>query len=260
MIKYFCSSDIHSFYTEWMLALKSKGFDANNPEHKIIVCGDLLDRGDESAECINFMKKLVSEDRAVYIRGNHEDLLMNCCKNLGKVHIGSHHISNGTIKTISHILGISEYDVLCGIWDSKDYVEKVQPVLDFITDNSVDYYEIGDKVFVHGWIPTSITSEEDLTMCVSKDWREGDWNSARWENGMEMYNFGITIPDKTIVCGHWHTSYGHKVLTKKCKTEFGPDACFDELILNGIISLDACTAYTHKVNVIVIDEEGNVLE
>ena len=47
MIKYFCSSDVHSFYTEWMLALASKGFDINNPEHKIIVCGDLFDRGDE---------------------------------------------------------------------------------------------------------------------------------------------------------------------------------------------------------------------
>ena len=61
MIKYFCSSDIHSFYTEWMLALKSKGFDANNPDHKIIVCGDLLDRGHESIECINFMKNMIIE-------------------------------------------------------------------------------------------------------------------------------------------------------------------------------------------------------
>ena len=68
MIKYFCSSDIHSFYTEWMLALNSKGFDINNPEHKIIVCGDLLDRGDETVECIEFMQRLVSENRAIYIR------------------------------------------------------------------------------------------------------------------------------------------------------------------------------------------------
>ena len=44
-MKYFVSSDIHGFYDEWILALKNKGFDIKNPNHKIIICGDIFDRG-----------------------------------------------------------------------------------------------------------------------------------------------------------------------------------------------------------------------
>lgn len=256
MIKYFCSSDIHSFYTEWMLALASKGFDINNSEHKIIVCGDLFDRGDESIECFEFMKKLTAEGRAIYVRGNHEDMLFDCCKTLHRC-TGSHHVSNGTVKTVSHFLGLTEAEVLCNLWNSREFNEKVQPLLDFIAVNAVDYYKLGNTVFVHGWVPTG--SNVDGTYCIKDWWREGNWKQARWANGMEMYYFDITIPDKTIVCGHWHTSYGHKLLSKTCETEFGPDACFDELILKGLVALDACTAYTHKVNVVIFDEEGNLV-
>ena len=53
-MKYFVSSDIHGFFDEWQNALKDKGFDLNNPEHKIILCGDLFDRGSQPKEIINF--------------------------------------------------------------------------------------------------------------------------------------------------------------------------------------------------------------
>lgn len=259
MIKYFCAGDIHSFYDEWMTALTQKGFDINNKEHHVIVCGDLLDRGPKSIECIQFMKQLQSEDRAVYVRGNHEDLLFDCCYELG-TRIGSHHRSNGTVRTISHLLGISEYDVLCRVWGSEEYNMKVQPVLDWIHSTSKNFFELGSTVFVHGWVPTTITSEDDHTMRVAPNWRAGDWRSARWENGMEMFHFNIMPPDiTTVVCGHWHTSYGHCVITKTCKTEFDSDACFDPFIQPGIVAVDACTAYTHKVNVVIFDEEGNLI-
>lgn len=38
MKKYFVSSDIHSFFPQWIKALESHGFDRNNDEHIIIVC------------------------------------------------------------------------------------------------------------------------------------------------------------------------------------------------------------------------------
>ena len=56
-MKYFVSSDIHGFFNEWQNALKDKGFDLNNPEHKIILCGDLFDRGSQQKEIINFVLK-----------------------------------------------------------------------------------------------------------------------------------------------------------------------------------------------------------
>ena len=53
-MKYFVSADVHGFFNEWKFALKEKGFDINNSEHKIIVCGDLFDRGAQAKELQTF--------------------------------------------------------------------------------------------------------------------------------------------------------------------------------------------------------------
>ena len=42
--KIFAISDIHGFYTEMITSLKESGYDEDNPEHLLIVCGDKFDR------------------------------------------------------------------------------------------------------------------------------------------------------------------------------------------------------------------------
>ena len=79
-MKYFVSADIHGFYDEWITALKEKGFDINNPEHKIIVCGDLFDRGRQPKQIIDFI--LSTKDKFILIRGNHEDLMEDMIKKI----------------------------------------------------------------------------------------------------------------------------------------------------------------------------------
>ena len=259
MKKYFVSSDIHSFYDEWIRELTNMGFELHNPDHHIIVCGDIFDRGNQSVEVYEFVKTLIDLNRFIYIRGNHEDLLFECCAQLGKRDVGYHHISNGTVKTISHFLGISDYDVLCTCYRVSDYENKVEPVLQFIRDHALDYYELGNFVFVHGWIPLSRKSEHDCTQVVSDNWRDGRWGDARWLNGMECAHFGLTIPGKTVVCGHWHTSWGHSRYHNE-GGEWDPNTCnMYPYVDEGIIALDACTAYSHMVNVITIeqDKSGN---
>ena len=59
---------------------------------------------------------------------------------------------------------------------------------------------------------------------------------------------------KTIVCGHWHCSYGHREFEGN-GSEFGEDADFSPYYGKGIIVLDACTAVSGKVNVIVLEDE-----
>ena len=76
MKKYFISSDIHSFLYVMEKELKKKGFDERNPEHILIICGDLFDRGKETVKCLNFVCKMLKQDRVICIGGNHEDLLM----------------------------------------------------------------------------------------------------------------------------------------------------------------------------------------
>ena len=52
--------------------------------------------------------------------------------------------------------------------------------------------------------------------------------------------------------GHWQYSTGWAA--KGIGSEFGDDACFDVCEHNGCIGLDACTAWSHKVNVLVVED------
>ena len=78
----------------------------------------------------------------------------------------------------------------------------------------IDYYKTTHYVFTHGWIPCTpvrIASNKMEYVPVT-DWRNADktmWDKARWINGMEAAHAGIIEPTKTIVCGHWHCSFGH---------------------------------------------------
>ena len=58
MKEYFVVADVHSFYDEMMAALTNEGFDVNNPDHIVINCGDMMDRGPKSREMLDFFYNL----------------------------------------------------------------------------------------------------------------------------------------------------------------------------------------------------------
>jgi hypothetical protein len=100
----------------------------------------------------------------------------------------------------------------------------------------------------------SIEIDRENYKTVWKMATEEDWAKARWYNGMEIAcGMKKILPDKTIVCGHVNTSFGHTHYEKK-GSEFGPKADFSPFYAEGIIALDACTAFSGKMNCIVIDD------
>jgi len=64
-MKYFVSSDIHGFYSEWIKALEEKQFNIEDPEHKLIVLGDLFDRGSEAKALQTFVMDLIERDKII---------------------------------------------------------------------------------------------------------------------------------------------------------------------------------------------------
>lgn len=254
MSKYFVVSDVHSFYSELMVALNEKGFEKDNKEHKLIVCGDLLDRGNETVQLFEFIKELNTQGRLIYIKGNHEDLLQQCMDSIKNgQYIGRHHFYNGTVKTICQFCGQSEWIIYDPTWRNK-ICETMQPILDFINENCVNYAEIGDYVFVHGWIP----SYEHLNNFRNAN--EDDWYQARWLNGMDMWrNPKNRVDGKTVVVGHYHCSWGWSHIRQKRKefpqkNQKGWEKSFEPFVDKGIIAIDACTAYSGIVNVLVVEE------
>ena len=141
-MKYFVSGDIHGFYDEWQNALKDKGFNLDNPEHKIILCGDLFDRGNQPKEIIEFVLK--HKDKVILIRGNHEDLMEQMIERNSSDY-GD--LCNGTAQTIVDLYPewqISEFDL-------KKIAKETR--LQEVLDMCIDYYETKHYIFVHGWIP-----------------------------------------------------------------------------------------------------------
>ena len=252
-MKYFCVSDIHSFFKELITALDNAEFEEDNPEHILCVLGDLFDRGDETVQLFEFIKDLQSKNRLIYIRGNHEDLLRDCVNELraGRVP-SSHHFSNGTVKTICQFCGENEW-IIYNPTFRDEICETMQPVLDFIDENCVDYYEVGNYILTHGWLPTYSHLDN------FRDADESDWKSARWLNGMEMWtNPKNRIDGKTVIVGHWHCSWGWSHICQKRK-EFPSknrkdwQKSFEPFVDDGIIAIDACCAYSGKINCIVLE-------
>ena len=240
-MKYFVSGDIHGFYDVWQNALKDKGFDLNNPEHKIILCGDLFDRGNQPKEIIDFVLK--HKDKVILIRGNHEDLMEQMIERNSSDY-GDH--CNGTAQTIVDLYPewqISEFDL-------KKIAKKTG--LQEVLDMCVDYYETKHYIFVHGWIPII-----ENCYLYDSEWRTARkerWQKARWANPVEMYRYEIYEPNKAIVCGHWHCSALWHEQNPDEYEEFGDKANFEPFITKNMIAIDACTAYSQEVNVVVLYE------
>lgn len=240
-MKYFVSSDIHGFYDVWQNALKDKGFNLDNPKHKIILCGDLFDRGSQPKEIIEFVLK--HKDKVILIRGNHEDLMEQMIERNSSDY-GD--LCNGTAQTIVDLYPewqISEFDL-------KKIAKETR--LQEVLDMCVDYYETTHYTFVHGWIPIV-----ENCYLYDSNWRTARkecWEKARWANPVEMYRYEIYEPNKTIVCGHWHCSALWHEQNPDEYEEFGDKANFEPFMTKNMIAIDACTTYSKRVNVLIINE------
>lgn len=263
-MKYYVVSDVHGYCTHLKKALGDAGFFGDTEPCKLIVCGDLLDRGDEARELVDFMKELKDEGRLIYILGNHEQLLVECMQQIARGEIYaiaggmSHHRSNGTWDTLIQISGLTESEAY---GNPNELIRRVRGSVFYreLLPFGVDYFETERYVFVHGWIPYIIETDGFVAKRIyDPDWRDADsdgWRRARWSNGMELScKYRINEPDKTVVCGHWHASYGHSRFENK-GTEWGRDADHSPFFGDGIIAIDGCTAVSQSVNCIVIDDK-----
>lgn len=252
MPKFFVFSDVHGFYDEFVKALDEAGYDKNNPEHWLISCGDNFDRGDSNAEMLDF---LLNSEQTILIKGNHEDMLMDA---LNRGFSKRNDIHNGTDKTIWQLSNdLCEFD---------SAYDKVSPLF----NKMLNYFETDNYIFVHGWIAVSCFEDYPhlaryRTYKYNPKWRkadEKDWAEARWLNGMQLAYEGIIEENKTIVCGHFHTTWGkaryHRPagdLKGNDYYEFGEGADFSPYYDKGIIAIDGCTAFSGRVNILVIEDE-----
>lgn len=262
-MKYYVVADVHGYLDLLKAALQEAGFFDETEPCKLIVCGDLLDRGPQANEMVAFLMELMKKDQLIYILGNHEDLLVQCLQEIasGRAYEiasgASHHYRNKTWNTLLQLSGMNEIEAYYNFYElirrvrGSDFYQKLLP-------KAENYYETEHYIFTHGWIPCIVDGAGmSVKYRYDPNWRDADivsWESARWMNGMNLAcKHRVLEKGKTIVCGHFHTSYGHAHINHSCN-EWGSDADFSPFKADGILAIDACTAYSKKVNCIVIED------
>jgi len=266
MKQLFVTSDIHSYYTPFKKSLDLSGYDKNNPDHVLIVLGDCFDRGKQSREVLNYFE---DNERAILIKGNHEDLLEECMYNH---HYNLYDIRNGTVDTIMQLGNrVDHLDLKSLTPDNFEYFQNACDIASAKTEKllnrMINYFETENYIFVHSWIPTNVERSFNPNNKMyqierhsyNPDWRETptiDWENARWNNPFKLALEGLNQTGKTIVFGHWHTSWYRSNQAKDKKIEFGSSANFDPVYDDTykIIGIDACTAYSDQCNVIKLKD------
>ena len=277
-MKYFLVSDIHSFYTPLITELHKKGFDENNQDHILCVLGDVFDRGYETLEVYNFLRSLPDE-RLILIKGNHEYLYEEL---LTKSFPASYDFSNGTVRTFCQIAGIREEVLTSHYWYIQAYVDGDRDiekyasmpyefwaqVKDIVAKSDVtrwiksnrwiNYLETNNYICVHSFIPLKQKIEfgyiEDIG--YREDWKNAtqtEWEDATWGCPWSKAQEGWNKTGKTIICGHWHTSDFFNHLTRQKKDKYDCPIFISKKYK--LIGLDACTAGSKKINILVLNED-----
>ena len=248
-MRYYAAADIHGYYSIFRQALTDSGFFADPEPHRLILLGDLFDRGGEARLLQDFILELMEQDLVILVRGNHEDLFESLVTEDFGLPYG-YHVQNGTYDTALQLTGYDSVMARIRNYDFADAARRT-PFYQKILPAMRDYYETGSYIFTHGWIPCV---RDRGRYAYLENWRSADsvqWDESRWINGMDAVR--TCQAEKTVVCGHWHASYGHANFEHSC-SEFGPDADFSPYHGTGIIALDACTAVSGTVNFLVLED------
>lgn len=223
-------------------ALDEAGFDPNDENSWLISLGDEMDRGPDPEKVINY---LMSLPRAIFVKGNHTTLMEQL---INRGYPCSHDLHNGTMQSVMSLApnAKTQLEAFAVAY------EKTKPFF----DREIDYLELKEHIFVHSFIP--LKSLDGLPKYYTRkrkfefdpDWRHAhasEWEEARWGNPFQLAKDGF-LPDKTLVFGHWG------VYDQRPRDYEGEDL-FDIIYGDGYIGIDATTALSGQVNVLVLEDE-----
>lgn len=179
--------DIHGEYEMFQTLLK----DYDETYQQLVLIGDLLDRGARSKECLLLGKQLVEEKRAIYLKGNHEDIFLRFLDDPEERY--PNYILNGggeTIESLLHTGAVAEYSPTeISMLIKSQYKE----LISFLRELPL-YYEWYDYLFVHA----GINLEKD-------NWQDTSERDFLWIR--KEFHEGKNHTNKTIVFGHTPAMY-----------------------------------------------------
>ncbi|MDO4295994.1 MAG: metallophosphoesterase family protein [bacterium] len=221
--------DIHGCYDNFRGLLGISGL--KKEEDRLVLLGDLMDRGSKCWEVLQFVMELKEEmgERCVILRGNHDQMLIDILGSSDQEHLHSPEkareiwMRNGSQSTLASF---------------EEYGEDVYRYIPWMEKNMVLYYE--DELFqcAHaGLIYEKLASNEMHTLL--------------WER--EAFRSGLYDGKLTIV-GHTPVDTPVYVNTKG-KQPYHPVWGMKQLPQNGIINIDTGSVYGGKLTAMRISGE-----
>jgi len=239
-MKYFAFGDTHGYYDELMTSLQEAGYQIFNPDHCLIGLGDYFDRGSQSKEILEFLNTV---PRKVLLLGNHELYLMNMMQ---RGYIGQGDVHNGVLATIESFTGLDEFHIFTAPDIALNALSQ-SDLKSFINDLS-PYFKTKDYFFTHAWLPNWIPFEDASSTA---------WAAAVQTNTSEAIKSGdsnglkeLELTGRKLVAGHRYTMW----LRKEIRDDGNPDPHAIWYHKN-FIAIDGCTALSHKVNILVFEDE-----
>lgn len=260
--KMFVCSDIHGYYQKMKQALDDAGFDETNKNHLLVVVGDIFDRGSESLAVYEYLKRLTDEGKAIVTRGNHDKFFIDFLQ--GSVS-PFNYLHNGTNETIADFWHrTAPFESWCALegncdlnqinyvkWVdicSKDIKEEYPELLSWLK-SLPRYFETKNYIMTHGAIDTKV-ADWHYPHCFRYDLI--DWDALDFNDG-SFFGESIGNTDKTIIIGHFGTKFLREMYNYPIEKEHENDILIRDD--NRIIAIDATTAASGKVNILVLEDE-----
>jgi len=178
--------DIHGCYRALKKLISSIQPDEGD---ELIFLGDYIDRGPESKEVVEYLLDLKQHMKCVFLRGNHEDMLLEVLTKGRGMDLWLFNGASATIRSYGSLKGIPE--------DHMDF---------FLTTRL--YYEKGDYLFVHGGVKPGVPLEKQKPFDMI------------WIREEFIYSEN-PMPGKIVVFGHTPFPEGPLVMKDKVGIDTG---------------------------------------
>lgn len=249
---YFVFADPHGDYEALIAAITEMGYDASNPQHQLIGCGDYFGRAAQSnSDCVNIWKYLTSPhhtNKPICIRGNHESILIDAIE---RRQLTETDIYNGEHNTFASFLGRYPNQVKRDYYLQFDAAKVMTNIGFYDWLKSLPwYFETEHYIFTHGFVPLQ---------WFGKKWKLSDlcdweWNTASWARTPDYIltlDQTHTKVDKTVVFGHWRAKELNERFAGKWE-EIDGDIYVDKE--RKLIGLDTTTALSYRVGCIIVED------
>ena len=260
-MKLFFVSDIHSHYNKTIEALNNVGYNENNPNHLLIVVGDIFDRFVETVEVYEWLFRLTKENKAIVLSGNHHKFLIDFLE--GSVSPWNY-MHNGLRDTIADFwhrtLPFESWCMIEGNCLLTDMTQEMYAKWARICRNDINkeypellpwlksmprYFESKSIIATHGALDLKVP-DWHYPHCYRHSLR--DWDALDFDDGSFIKCKNTT--GKTIVLGHFDTG--------SLRERYGLGDSDDYSILitdDNKVFIDGCVVLTKKVNVYVVEDE-----